>query len=42
VRTEDGWLYFLYGWTAVMAEVFGFELTPERFERLKATADGSR
>ena len=42
VRAEDGWPYFLYGWTAVMAEVLGFELTPERFERLKAVADGSR
>ena len=41
-RAEDGWLYFLYGWTAVMAEVFGFELTEDRFARLKATADGSR
>jgi shikimate 5-dehydrogenase len=41
-QAEDGWLYFLYGWTAVMAEVLGFELTPERFAQLKATADGSR
>ena len=42
VRAEDGWLYFLHGWTAVIAEVFGVELTPETFERLRRTADGSR
>jgi shikimate dehydrogenase len=42
VRAEDGWLYFLHGWSAVIAEVFGLELTPERFERLRRTAGGSR
>ena len=42
VRAEDGWLYFLHGWSAVIAEVFDVELTPERFERLRRTADASR
>lgn len=42
VRTEDGWLYFLHGWSAVIAEVFDVELTPERFQRLRRIADGSR
>jgi len=42
VRAEDGWLYFLHGWSAVIAEVFDVELTPERFQRLRRTADASR
>src|SRR5262249_17245993 len=25
LRIEDGWSYFLHGWTAVIAEVFGLE-----------------
>ena len=24
---EDGWVYFLHGWTQVIAEVFHIELT---------------
>ena len=40
VRAEDGWLYFLHGWAAVIADVFGIELTPERFERLRRIATG--
>ena len=39
---EDGWLYFLHGWTAVIAEVFDVELTPERFQRLRQTAEELR
>ena len=42
LRVEDGWLYFLHGWSAVIAEVFDVELTPERFERLRATAGALR
>jgi shikimate dehydrogenase len=42
LHVEDGWLYFLHGWSAVIAEVFHVELTPERFERLRATAKGIR
>lgn len=37
---EDGWVYFLHGWSQVIAEVFGLELTPERFKLLdKAAAE---
>ncbi len=38
VRVEDGWLYFLYGWTAVIGEVYGLEIRGELFERLGALA----
>ena len=35
---EDGWVYFLHGWTQVLAEVSGFELSPEVFVKLDAAA----
>jgi shikimate 5-dehydrogenase len=38
----DGWRYFLHGWTEVIAEVFGLELTPERFARLAEAAEPYR
>ncbi len=39
---EDGWRYFLHGWSAVIAEVFGLDLPPERFERLREVAEPLR
>jgi hypothetical protein len=38
VRVEDGWLYFLHGWTQVIAQVYHQEIQGERFERLAAIA----
>lgn len=35
---EDGWNYFLHGWTQVIAEVFQVELSDEVFEQLGAAA----
>jgi len=35
---EDGWVYFLHGWTQVIAEVFDLRLTPELFARLGEAA----
>jgi shikimate 5-dehydrogenase len=35
---EDGWLYFLHGWSEVIAEVFHVELTSQRFESLSTEA----
>jgi shikimate dehydrogenase len=35
---EDGWIYFLHGWTQVVAEIFDFELTPELFQQLDNAA----
>jgi shikimate dehydrogenase len=42
LRIEDGWLYFLHGWTQVIAQVLHLELTPELFEKLKITANEFR
>jgi shikimate 5-dehydrogenase len=40
---EDGWVYFLHGWTRVIAEVFDVEIPTSgpRFERLSEIAGGS-
>jgi shikimate dehydrogenase len=35
---EDGWLYFLHGWTQVIAEVLHLELDDETFSRLADVA----
>lgn len=43
-RTEDGWVYFLHGWTQVIAEVLDIAIPtsgPE-FDRLAAIADQQR
>jgi shikimate dehydrogenase len=42
LRVEDGWLYFLHGWSEMIAEVFHVELTPERFESLSTEAEAIR
>lgn len=39
---EDGWVYFLHGWTQVVAEVLGFDLTPEVFAKLDTAAQPFR
>lgn len=39
LTVEDGWLYFVYGWSEVVAEVFNIELTPERFQQLESEAE---
>jgi len=35
---EDGWLYFLHGWTQVIAQVLHIDLTSELFARLQEAA----
>ena len=42
VRVEDGWVYFLHGWTQVIAKVFHLNLTPELFAELDRTASSLR
>jgi shikimate dehydrogenase len=42
LRVEDGWLYFLHGWSEVVAEIFHIELTPERFRLLGSEAEAIR
>lgn len=34
LHVEDGWIYFIHGWTQVIAEVFNIDITGERFDRL--------
>ena len=42
VKVEDGWIYFVHGWTQVVAQVLHFDLTPELFERLNQAASTVR
>lgn len=39
---EDGWVYFLHGWTQVIAKVFHLTLTPELFKELDKAASSIR
>ncbi len=39
---EDGWVYFLHGWSSVVAEVFDLELDEERFAALDRAASSLR
>jgi len=42
VFVEDGWLYFVHGWTQVVAQVLHFELTPALFDKLNEAASSVR
>lgn len=42
LKVEDGWLYFVHGWTQVVAQVLHVDLTPELFARLEAAAATAR
>lgn len=42
LRVEDGWLYFLHGWTQVIAQVLHLDLTSETFEMLRQEAETFR
>lgn len=42
VKVEDGWLYFLHGWTQVVAQVLHVNLTAELFGRLAVLAQSVR
>ena len=39
---EDGWRYFLHGWSEVIAEVFDLKLDSETFSKLSASASAYR
>jgi shikimate dehydrogenase len=39
---EDGWVYFLHGWTLVVAQVLHIDLTKELFQRLAIVAEAVR
>jgi shikimate 5-dehydrogenase len=38
LHVEDGWNYFIYGWTQVIAEVFHRELGPDKIAELSRIA----
>jgi len=42
LRVEDGWVYFVYGWSEAIAEVFGIELTAGLFDELERAAGRMR
>jgi shikimate 5-dehydrogenase len=39
VKVEDGWVYFLYGWTQVVAQVLHHPIEGELFQRLAQVAE---
>ncbi len=39
---EDGWIYFIHGWTQVIAEVFHVDIKGETLDRLEKLANGLR
>jgi shikimate dehydrogenase len=39
LTVEDGWVYFLHGWTQVIAQVLHLEIDAELFSRLAARAE---
>lgn len=39
---EDGWRYFVHGWSAVVAEVFDVPLTPDTVDLLETEAEAAR
>ena len=42
VRVEDGWVYFVHGWSQVVGQVLDIEITPELFDQLDKTAATTR
>ena len=38
LHVEDGWIYFIHGWTQVIAEVFHIEITGELLDELSEIA----
>jgi shikimate dehydrogenase len=42
LHVEDGWRYFIHGWTAVMEEVFQRRITAAEVERLSVLAEFAR
>lgn len=42
LKVRDGWVYFLHGWTQVIAEIFQVQLTPKLFAALDEAAASLR
>ena len=39
LHIEDGWIYFIHGWTQVMSEVFHMNVGTEKFNELVTIAN---
>ena len=37
-QVEDGWIYFVHGWSQVVAQVLHVDLTPDVFAALERAA----
>jgi len=35
LHVEDGWIYFIHGWTQVIAQVFHIEISQDKFSRIE-------
>lgn len=42
LRVEDGWVYFIHGWSQVIGEALNIPITPELFARLDRAAASTR
>ena len=42
LMVEDGWVYFVHGWSQVIAQVLHFEITAELFDQLDKSASTIR
>jgi shikimate 5-dehydrogenase len=42
LTVEDGWVYFVHGWTQVIAQVLHKEVSPALFQQLSDTAAATR
>lgn len=42
LTVEDGWIYFIHGWTQVIAEVFHIDITEDLFNRIESISDSFR
>ena len=39
LKVNDGWRYFIHGWSSVVSEVFDVTITPELLSKLSAAAE---
>lgn len=39
---EDGWIYFIHGWTQVIAEVFHIDITGSKFDQIEQISNETR
>ena len=39
LKVEDGWIYFIHGWTQVIFQALHIEMTPEIFDKLEKIAN---